>query len=446
MTWTDAADHSAHSRGDCAAPQVDGVDALRVYCLGVFRVVRPGDTSPIGVGSTQKAWALFKYLVSRRGTAAPTSEIIRVFWPKSDSDDNTSQLRTTLSRLKSMLEPGSRSYSRSSYLTCARDVCAFNPSAKVWIDVEEFERTCAHALKLRASDEAAAGNLFCDALELYRGYFLAEDPYSDWTVVPREHYRRLFMESSKEAARILMGASDCTRARAVLQHALAEDSFAEELHILYARALMGLGDWTGAADHYSYSTGLLYRELGISPSEEYKQLYQDLREHQPARTCKRTGSDRAEPDRKAMDQSARTCKRTELEEMLISVGDAPGALKCDVEVFHQLLALERRRVARTGEESSVVFVTVGSSDSSDQPDLVGNGAALDRIEAAYSGALRKGDAVCRFDDAHLVFLLTSTDLRGAEIVAGRIRDLASTDPQLLGVIADVTTRALDPVR
>ncbi|HXL03618.1 MAG TPA: BTAD domain-containing putative transcriptional regulator [Bacillota bacterium] len=255
-----------------------GIHQLRVFFLGLFHIVRPGEIQPIAVGSGHKAWSLFKYLLFHRGTAIATSDVMDLFWPNRIDSDDTSPLRTAISRLKRTLEPNSQPYSRSSYIICTRDYCAFNTAAPLWVDAEEFEKKCNIARKTDISNPATSAEIYFDALSMYRGDFLAEDVYVDWTMIPREHYRRLFLESSRDAARRLLDAGDLQRARIVLERALQVDRFAEEMHLTYLKVLLELGENAAVVEHYTYCTRLFYIELGVLPSPELLKAYDKAKE------------------------------------------------------------------------------------------------------------------------------------------------------------------------
>ena len=263
-----------------AEDHLTGQSVLRVSCLGTFGVVRPGESQTIGVGSGHKSWLLLKYLAAHKGTPVPTQRIMDIFWPERRFPEDTSALRTAVSRLESMLEPRRTAYCKHPYIIYRKDACAFNINTPCWLDIEEFERSCAMAHRLGRGDRAGAVDLYGDALDLYRGDFLAEDLYLDWTVLPREYYRRLFLDACKEAASWLIEMGDYMRACMLLERAIQADPLVEEFHILLMRALIGLGKNRAAREHYTYCSGLLYRELGVRPADELKQLYQQVKAHE----------------------------------------------------------------------------------------------------------------------------------------------------------------------
>jgi hypothetical protein len=116
---------------------------LKIYCFGMFRVLRPGENEPIGALSTHKLWRLFKYLLVNRRAAVPTAKLIEDLWPDQGDPDDTTALRTTVCRLNAMLKTKNSAKSPYSYIISKKDSCAFNLKAPYWLDIEVFERLCA---------------------------------------------------------------------------------------------------------------------------------------------------------------------------------------------------------------------------------------------------------------------------------------------------------------
>lgn len=368
---------------------------LRVYCFGRFRIQKPGDPLPVGVGSRHKMWSLFKFLVSRKGIPLPTQTIMETFWPKVEDPTDTSALRTAVCRLRANLEPKRAIYSRASYVICTKDTCAFNINTPFWLDLDEFEKLIAKAHRIGIGDKAAGIELYLKAIDLYEGDFLSEDLYQEWTVIPREHYRRLFLDAVKEAAVWSLEIKGLLTARAILERGLEIDPLVEDLHALLMRTLIELGDKKAAVQHYTYSTGMLYRELGSKPSSELKRLYQQIREGEGL------------PEK----------------EKLTLIEKEDGPFVCTPELFRNLLALEKRRIARNGGEATLVIMELNQRGVVRQQK--GNAPAGD-LEAIVRECLRKSDIVCRLDERHLAILLPSTGLAGSKVTVANIRNLFET--------------------
>lgn len=376
-----------------AVPQSSG---LRIYCLGVFRVLRPGEQQAIGAISKHKMWLLFKYLVAHKGSSVQTEKIMELLWPES-LPSGTASLRTTISRLKSLLEPKRTGYQRSSYIIYSKDSCAFNMHTSFWLDVDEFESLCTGAHQLGNSNRLKAIDLYLQALALYQGDYLAEDPDLDWALVPREYYRRLFIDATAEVASWLMESKEWARAGILVKQAIKIDPYTEKLQILLMKVFIGIGDLKAAAEHYSYYSSFLYKELGVKPSEEWKSLYKQLRNSNSDSPGKRI-----------------------LEGKMEVVARENGPMVCEADFFLNFLLFERRRLTRNGEESSLIILGLTQGDS--QIDNQNRLDVITKFESFVYQRLRKSDLICRLDGTHLALLLPSTSTAEAQMIVFQIKE------------------------
>lgn len=369
---------------------------LRIYCLGVFRVLRPGEHQAIGTISKHKMWLLFKYLIAHKGSAVQTEKIMERLWPKSLPNDTTT-LRTTISRLKSLLEPARAGYQRSSYIIYSKESCAFNLHTSFWLDVDEFESLCASAHQLGNRNRSKATELYLQALSLYQGDYLAEDPDLEWALVPREYYRRLFIDATAEVAQWMLENKEWDKAGILVKQAIKIDPYTEKLQILLMKALLGMGNLKAAAEHYSYYSSFLYKELGVKPSEEWKRLYKQLRH-----------------------PNADSPGNRILEGKIEMFAKENGPMVCEVDFFWNYLLFERRRLARNGGESSLIILghaqnTFGISEQN-------RVAIMAELESIVYRRLRKSDLVCRLDGLHLALLLPSTGITGSGMIILQIKE------------------------
>ena len=392
---------------------------LRIYCLGVFRVLRPGEHQAIGTISKHKMWLLFKYLVAHKGSAVQTEKIMELLWPGGHFND-TSCLRTTISRLKTLLEPQRIGYQRSSYIIYSKDSCAFNVHTSYWVDVDEFESLCAYAHQLGNSDRPKAIEHYLQALSRYQGDYFAEDPDSEWTLVPREYYRRLFIDATAEVALWLLESKEWAKAGILVKQAIKIDPYTEKLQILLMKALLGMGNLKAAAEHYSYYSSFLYKELGVKPSEEWKCLYKQLRH-----------------------PNADSPGNRILEGKIEMFAKEDGPMVCEVDFFWNYLLFERRRLARNGGESSLIIL--GHAQNSFGTSEQNRVATMAELELIVYQRLRKSDLVCRLDGLHLALLVPSTGTAGAKIIILQIKEsITQNNTICLGNI-EISVKSVKPV-
>lgn len=167
-----------------------GRSELRIVTLGGFRV--EGPDGPIGgEWLSQRPGQLLKYLVTERHGVAAGDRIAEALWPEAGPSESRSRLRYYIHILREKLEPD-RARRSPARLVIARGGGYCLDASHVWIDADVFEREARAGLSAFAqgSTESAARHLR-DALRLYRGRFLADDLYEDWTLDERERLHEL---------------------------------------------------------------------------------------------------------------------------------------------------------------------------------------------------------------------------------------------------------------
>jgi hypothetical protein len=251
---------------------------------------------------------------------------------------------------------------------------------------------------LGENNRKLAIDLYIKALELYRGDFLAEDPDLEWAVIPREHYRRLFIDSTLEVATWFFESNEFSKAVTLLRQAIKVDPYVEGLQIMLMKALLGAGELKAAAEHYGYCSSFLYKELGVKPSEEWKSLYKQLREPETQSTRKRILEGNIE----------------------VFMKDS-GPLVCEPDFFWNFILFERRRLTRLGGESSLIIFELRNDHTNNDDKTVESG--FFELESIVYQRLRKCDITCRLDGCHLAILLPFTGVDGGKTTASYIKNI-----------------------
>ncbi len=175
-----------------------------VTMLGEFTVTQNGVTIKESDWKTRKISGILKYLLAHRGRHVAREALAAVFWPESGTKAAAASLRVALSELRKCLAAHGMSFGeKDSIVTEEKGGFCVYAKTSQHTDVERFEtlyRRIERGEIVDAEQEEALAHL----LELYRGDFLADSPYDDWTFLLREHYRSLFMESSHALLRIYM--------------------------------------------------------------------------------------------------------------------------------------------------------------------------------------------------------------------------------------------------
>jgi DNA-binding SARP family transcriptional activator len=238
---------------------------LRVLALGRFEAWRGGEpVSPSIWQPRRKARLLLLYLLSRAPRPVACDELIEALWPDLAPDSARRALNTTFSDLRHILEPFLGQGQPSRYLTRDEETLTF--SGQVWYDVAEFQQA------VRTGGQAAR-----QALELYRGDFLPEEPYPDWVLRERERLRGLYLNTLTAWLEERVQAGAWREGVELARRILEQEPWLEEVWRALMRCLARLGRRSEALHAYQECVRALRREMDVAPSAETRALFDELK-------------------------------------------------------------------------------------------------------------------------------------------------------------------------
>ncbi len=178
---------------------------LRIQMLGPFEVWRDGQRLTSVDWSGRKTCQLFKILVTYRQRAVANDELIEWLWPNLAPEAGRNSLWVAVSRLRRLLEPEAAGRGVSSFVLSEPPGYRFDPAGRCEIDVDAFLDRARAGQELQQRGEwVAAIDAYLAAQGLYRGDYLAQDPYEDWALPTRERLRETFLEIEKALATCLL--------------------------------------------------------------------------------------------------------------------------------------------------------------------------------------------------------------------------------------------------
>ena len=370
------------------------VKRVAVTMLGGFRIRVDGNVLTDEINRSQKLWNVLCYLIAHRERTVPQSEFIELFWPEENSANPTNALKTLLYRVRSLLEPLFGEGLEP--ILSQRGAYAWNPAIACEMDVDRFELLCR-----RAQDTALPAQkrmaLYEEAAEMYRGDYLPKLANQMWVVPISAHYHALYLEAVKEYADLLEHAEKFEAMAELCTRASQLDPLDESLHTLIVRALLRQGKDSAALSHYEKATDLLYRNLGVRPSEELRALYREI-----------------------MDVEERL--ETNLEVIQANLREAaqrPGAFVCEYGFFKEAYRLGARRSARSGACVHIALITVSLPDGGVPPLGVLN-TTMDQLLEVLVHNLRRGDVVSKYSGAQYVVMLPAANFEDSTMVVERI--------------------------
>ena len=230
-------------RGPSCAGQVT------VRTLGRFEVYVDGAQVLAAAWQSRKARDLLRILAARRGRAVPREQLGEMLWPAQDPGRVSHRLSVALSTLRGVLDPQRRTstdhFIIAAYPSLALDI------GHLELDVEEFLTESAHGLRLaeQGETEDARATLLL-AEQRYRGDFLEDEPYDDWSRPTREEARRVYLRVVRTLAALARGADEIDETVRHLGRALELEPYDEGVHGEFIRTLAAAGRHGEAAQAY----------------------------------------------------------------------------------------------------------------------------------------------------------------------------------------------------
>lgn len=243
---------------------------FKILLLGGFEASLDG--RPVAGFAYSKMRALLAYLAVEREQDHRRDVLAELFW-NSNPAVARSNLRRTLADLRRSLELPSG----STLFMPGKHTIRFIPNA--YIDVLAFCRQASTLSEISDTDLAHAERI----AELYRGEFLAGlalpdcPDFEDWLQVQRE---RLHGRAVNLLERLSIGYGESGSYDKALQYALRQIELApwdEDAHSRTMRFYALSGQAGAALRHYDICCRQLQNELGISPSNEVRQLAERIR-------------------------------------------------------------------------------------------------------------------------------------------------------------------------
>ena len=253
------------------------LEGLNINMFGEFRVWRGEDLIERKEWGSQKTRPLLKLLLTRPGHAFSRDEIIEALWPGVSPEAGERSLRAAVSQLRRVLEPDLERGSGSHYILSQSPGYSFDESSGAWIDTREFEKHLDRAEAARQDERLVeAVNEYQEALELVQGEFLEEDPYEEWAISARDHWReqRLAALSALAECHALRG--HYTEAIEICDRALALDRHRDDLYRQLMLYHYCAGEQALALQAYRRYARMLEEELDTVPPPELTRLKEKI--------------------------------------------------------------------------------------------------------------------------------------------------------------------------
>ena len=249
---------------------VTGQPCLQVRLFGHFEILCNGE--PLDLGRNGKALATFKYLLAHRDRPVSRDHLMEWLWPESSLKKARSSLNVAICSLRRLLSECSAGL--QNYILLEEGYYRLCPSVLVQTDVEEFDRRYEQGRRLEKNNRIEGAVEYERAIELYRGEYLLEHLYEDWTMVERERLSNAYMDMLEQLAVYYKQTEQLRESIRVCYRILHKDPTHENSHLLLAESFALLGSYGRALHQYRLFKGILKSTHGTEPSVEAEERFE----------------------------------------------------------------------------------------------------------------------------------------------------------------------------
>jgi len=246
---------------------------LNVRMFGPLEVIADGRA----VRFPRKASrALLEMLLVEHPKPVHEERLMDALWPESDPKSSKRSLQTSVNDLRRALDPFHRP-NGPSYVLYADETYRLVLPAGCTVDYHSFMKGVPVRIKDPHSEinSASAQPDIATLLNLYRGELLADSPYADYVIEPRERARTLYLDGTV-AWVTAIAATDPAEAILLLERGLQTDPFWAEGLMLLMDCLKREGRTLAALRRYRSFEKRMTEELGSEPDAQLRQTYESL--------------------------------------------------------------------------------------------------------------------------------------------------------------------------
>ena len=334
---------------------------------------------------------LFSYIYTHKKKVVTTEELIDALWEGEESTNPPGALKNLVYRLRNILK---EKWPEKEFILSARGSYQWNNDIDALSDTEMLKDF--YQLGIKEENLELSREHLLKAIEEYRGEFLPKASRSAWVISEGTFYHSIYLSAVKELAKLLEHQEEYELLEEICNEALKRDSLNEDLHGWFIKALLYQKKVSLAEGQYKKAADLLYENLGVSPSDELKNLYQELlkKNHRVGKDIVFIGQE--------LGQSGRT-----------------GAFFCEYGVFKEIYLLEKAKAKRVESTVCLVLITLEplwdvERVSQEYLKIINEG--MEFLHKILVEKLRIEDVVSRYSFSQYILMLSSRQ----EDVAGKI--------------------------
>lgn len=250
--------------------------SLKIICLGEFAIYRDGKQIKDAQWKGKQAKNLVKMLAAYQGQKCPRDVICDALWGDASPDTQRANLASLIYRIRRTLDEAGDSRDSGSCIVVSDEHLFLDPS-RVWTDAGQFLLHLDRAERLRTADDPVRSfEEYEKAFKLYRGDFLPDDLYDDWTVAARDRLRARYMKALCEMAKTAESLGEKARAVEAYDRLFQMDECNEDACRWLMSHYLSSGNKNEALRIYERCQLALRRRLEAEPEEQTTNFYRSI--------------------------------------------------------------------------------------------------------------------------------------------------------------------------
>lgn len=371
---------------------------LKVFFLGRFKIILDDKyvMTYDDIGS-QKNARLLSYLLKNYHVKLSSQEIQTIMFSDDSSNNPANALKALVYRLRTILK---KFFSTVNIIVSGNSTYFINPDLEIILDIDIFDKLITDGENAQSDEERI--DLFEEAINLYEGTFLPMLNDEQWVIITGTYLESMFMTTAVYLLKKYTEQKMYDSVEKLSTKALSYDSLNENLHYYLIKSLIKQNKMSLAKQHYLATEKFLFDELGINPSEELQELYQEI----------------------ISSQRVKEATIFDVQDNLIE-GEIKGAFQCSFETFKKIYQLDVRKAIRSGISEYIVLLTIEANDhikrNSEIIDAIIESTSSLLSQTIYS-TLRVGDSFAKYSNQQYLILLPNCNDENARSVVKRILD------------------------
>lgn len=227
---------------------------------------------------SQKGYGLFSYLLMNNNKSFNREKLANLFWDSSTEEAARYNLRYNIWALRKIFEENKND---PKILICEKDTCKIN-TKHIYVDAFYLEEMVDN---LPNQDNEEYIQKLEKVKDIYKGEFLEGfyikrcSEFNDWIFFERERLQKKYFNTLSKLAEIYKLKGKFQDSIDNLEAMLKINPLQEELYVRLINVYLELGDRATALYQYERCRKILREELNISPMEETKKAYENIRTH-----------------------------------------------------------------------------------------------------------------------------------------------------------------------